>query len=287
LAESIYQNLVRSVDPEAPESVHLCDWPASDPAAVDVALAEEMALVREVVSVGRSARAASKIKTRQPLARVEVLLADHRLDHVVEQYRDLIAEELNVKLVEPVADADAFVSFAVKPDLRKLGPRFGKRLPQLKQALAAADGGAIRAQLVSSGRFEWILDGEPIELTTDDVLVEVSAKPGYAAADSRRVVLVLSTEVTDELRREGLAREIVHAVQGMRRDLDLPFEARIRIAVEADGTLAQVVAEHAEYIQRETLAVELSLGAPADAAAATQEVQFDSHQATIHVAAAT
>lgn len=285
-AEAVYQNLVRSVDRDAPESVHLCDWPVADPAAVDVALGEEMALVREVVGVGRSARTSSKIKTRQPLARVEVLLADHRFDHVIEAYRDLIAEELNVKLVEPVADADAYVSFSVKPDLRKLGPKFGKKLPQLKQALAAADGAAIRAQLVARGRFEWILDGEPIELTTDDVLVEVSAKPGYAAADSRRVVLILSTEITEDLRREGLAREFVHAVQGMRRDLELPFEARIRIAVEAEGVLAQVVSEHAEYIQRETLAVELSLGAPASAAA-TQTVQFDSHSATIHVAAAT
>ncbi|MBY0586736.1 isoleucine--tRNA ligase [bacterium] len=258
-ADAIYQNLVRSIDPAAPVSVHLADWPASDVGMIDENLATEMGLVREVVSVGRAARTKAKIRVRQPLSRVEVLLADHRLDHVVEQYQDLIAEELNVHLAEVAARAEDYVSFTIKPDLKKLGPRLGKNLPAVKSALAQADPLLIRASLMEKGLCRLAIPGEEIPLSTDDLLVEIAAKPGYSAADSNRVVVVLATEITPALQREGLAREIVHSIQGVRRDLDLAFDDRIELTLSlssdtASSELTGAILEQATYISNETLA---------------------------------
>ncbi len=258
-ADAIYQNLVRSVDSSAPESVHLVDWPTADQKMVDQKLATEMGLVREIVSVGRAARTKAKIKVRQPLSRVEVLLADHRLDHVVEHYQELIAEELNVHQAEVAARAEDYVSFTIKPDLKKLGPRLGKNLPAVKQALSQADALVLRTSLIEKGSCTVPIPGESISLSTDDLLVEIAAKPGYSAADSSRAVVVLATEITPALKREGLAREIVHAIQGVRRDLDLAFDDRIELAlaIQAGGEtseLTQAIAEQAGYIGGETLA---------------------------------
>ena len=286
LADGIHQNLVRSIDKGAPESVHLCDWPTADLSCVDTKLREEMGLVREIVSVGRSARTASKIKVRQPLSRVEVLLADHRLDKVVEAYHDLIADELNVHVAEIAKRADDYVTFAVKPDLKKLGPKIGKKLPALKKALSEVEGVTIRNSLVEKGTFSIQLDGEPFPLSTDDVLVEVAAKPGYAAAESGRVVVVLATQITDSLKREGYAREIVHAIQGLRRDLDMAFDARIRLGIQVPAELSAVLTEYGKYIAHETLAVELS-DKPLPHAAKSESIEIESHAVLITLAPAT
>ena len=264
--------------------MHLCDWPIAETDGIDLKLREEMGLVREIVSVGRSARTASKIKVRQPLSRVEILLADHRLDGVVKQYQELIADELNVHAAEIAERADDYVTFAVKPDLKKLGPRLGKRLPALKKSLSEVEGVTIRNALVEQGTFSIPLDGEPFPLSTDDVLVEVAAKPGYAAAESRRVVVVLATLITEALKREGYAREIVHAVQGMRRDLDLAFDARIRLGIQVPAALESVLEEHGEYIAHETLAVELSNSAFSPAAK-SETIEIDSLAVTITLCA--
>jgi isoleucyl-tRNA synthetase len=258
-AEAIYQNLVRSTDAHQPISVHLADWPQADPDKIDTKLASEMGLVREIVSVGRAARTKAKIKVRQPLARVEILLADHRLGHVIEQYHDLIADELNVHEAEVADRAEDYVTFTIKPDLKKLGPRLGKNLPAVKNALAQADPLALRTSLIEKGSCAVPLPGEQIVLSTDDVLVEIAAKPGYSAADSSRAVVVLATEITPSLRREGLAREVVHAIQGVRRDLDLAFDDRIQLSlfVRTGDDLAELksaIQEQFDYIGGETLA---------------------------------
>lgn len=257
-AENVYQNLLRQQDDSAPESVHLCDWPASDESAIDRKLSAEMDLVREIVRVGRAARTEAKLKVRQPLSAVEVLLADHRLDPAVDKYAELVAEELNVKKVELARNADDYVEFTVKPNPKSLGPRFGKMLPKITKTLTTADAATLRQSLVDTGEIQIEVDGETLSLTHEDVFVNLTAKPGYAAAEGRRAVVVLTTEVTPQLRLEGLARELVHHIQGMRRSLNLAFDDRIRIAVQSEGEVRDAVTAHAEYIQSETLAVELS-----------------------------
>ena len=285
LAEGIYQNLVCSVDPSSPESVHLCDWPEADPSLVDEALSADMALVREIVSVGRSARTDAKLKVRQPLSAVEVLLADHRQDEVVATYESLITEELNVKRAELAERAADYVEFAVKPNPKSLGPRFGKRRPLIAEALAAADAAQLRQQLVDTGELFLQLEGEEIRLTNEDVFVNLSAKPGYAAAQGRRVVVVLATEVTPELKREGLARDLVRAIQEIRRDLDLAFDDRIQLGILAEGQVAEAVATHTDYIKGETLALELTATSLSNADK-VETVTVEGTEVTLHVAKA-
>jgi isoleucyl-tRNA synthetase len=280
LAEGMYQNLVRGVDAGAVESVHLCDWPVADRSLIDPVLASEMGLVREIVSVGRSARTASKIKVRQPLSRVEVLLADHRHDPVVLAYHDLMADELNVKTVEVAANPDDYVAFTIKPDLKKLGPKLGKRLPAVKSALASADAQQVRASLVATGSFDLAIGDETIVLTSDDVLVEIAAKPGYAAAEGKRAVVVLATQITDELKREGLARELVHHIQGMRRTLDLAFDDRIELGIVSASDMVDVVQAHHQYIAQETLAVHIG-GSALVGASVKETVDVDGSAVTV------
>ncbi|MBX9652035.1 isoleucine--tRNA ligase, partial [bacterium] len=191
--------------------------------------------------------------------------------------------ELNVHVAENAKRADDYVTFTVKPDLKKLGPKLGKKLNVLKKALGEVEGITIRNALVEKGEYTISLDGEPFPLTTDDVLVEVAAKPGYAAAESGRVVVVLATEITDSLKREGYAREIVHAIQGMRRDLDLAFDARIQLGVEVPSELKEVLSEHGEYIAHETLARELSRAAIATAAK-SESIEVESFSVSISIA---
>ena len=256
-AEGLYRNLVASVDPQAPESVHLCDWPAFEEPLIDEALSADMELVREVVSAGRAARTNAKLKVRQPLSAVEVLLADHRHEATITKYRALIGEELNVKKVELAKRAADYVEFAIKPNLKRLGPRFGKRLPAIAKALKAEDAADVRNRLMDEGRFSLSLDEESLELSTEDVMVDLTAKPGYAAAEGKRAVVVLATEVTKALKLEGLARELIHAIQGMRREADLAFDDRIRLAIVTTEEVAEALDAHSEYIKSETLAVEL------------------------------
>ncbi len=257
-AENVYQNLVRKVYPKAAESVHLCEWPTADATFIDESLSTEMDLVREIVSVGRSARTDAKLKVRQPLAAVEVLLADHRHDSVVERYSGLIAEELNVKKVELAANANDYVTFSVKPNLKLLGPKLGKKLPLVSKAFAQADAAKIRQGLIDGGKCTLTADGESLELTTEEVFVNLTAKPGFAAAEGKRSVVVLATEVTAELKSEGIARDLIHHVQSGRKEANLAFDDRIELQIVAEGEVAQAIATHQKVITDETLATSLS-----------------------------
>jgi isoleucyl-tRNA synthetase len=257
LAEAIHRNLVHSVDASSPESVHHCDWPTVDATKIDATLAMEMALVREIVSVGRAARSSEKLKVRQPLSSAKVILTDHRLDSVVERYADLIKEELNVKSVELARNAGDYVSVEAKPNLKALGPKLGKKLPLLAKALAAADHLALRQQIVDQGSAKLVVDGEELTLGPDDVMIQMTAKPGYAAATGSSCVVVLATEITKELRLEGIARELIHHVNALRKERGLAFDDRINLTIQATGEIAEAVEAHAVSIKAETLAVEL------------------------------
>ncbi len=263
LAEAFWQNLARAASSDrAVESVHLCDFPTSDAAAVDEALSERMALVREITSLGRSARMGAKLKVRQPLSKVEVILADETHQGWLADHAALIHEELNVRQVEFTQDADHYITYSVMPDFKRLGPRVGKLMPAVKKALADTDGGELLAQLESEGKVTLALDGGEVVLDTDDIQVRLEAKPGWAAAQGRQCVVVLSTELTDDLVNEGWAREVIRAVQDRRKELACEYTDRIAvgIATEADE-LQTAVTSFADYIKKETLTLDLTFDA--------------------------
>jgi len=259
VAESIWQNL--AVEPfggRVVESVHLCDYPAGDPSVIDEVLSDRMAMVREIVSLGRAARMDAKLKVRQPLARVEVVLAQSQHQPWLEDHAGLVREELNVKQVEYIQHAEQYINYTVLPDLKRLGPRLGKRLPALRQKLAQADAARLRAELESQGQIVFELDGEPVALTPEDLQVRLQAKPGWAAAQGHTSVVVLSTELSEELVQEGLARELVHAIQNFRKEQSYDYTDRIEIGVETESEqLRAAVAAFADYIGSETLALDL------------------------------
>jgi isoleucyl-tRNA synthetase len=260
LAEALHQRLVRPADPAAPVSVHLTDYPEATGARCDDELCRSMGLARDVVALGLQVRAAHRLKVRQPLAEAILVLAhDEKLD----RFQDAIREELNVKSLRVTDDPHTYVDFTIVPNFRALGPRLGKRMPLVKKALAEADGAALYAALEESGSFELPLpEGEPLRLTREEVEIRLTEREGYAAAGQGGRVVVLDERVTDELRREGLAREVVNRVQNARKALDLPYEARIEVRYESAGDLAEAVAEHREWIMSETLATRLEPGEP-------------------------
>ncbi|HQU42904.1 MAG: isoleucine--tRNA ligase [Planctomycetia bacterium 21-64-5] len=256
LAETLWQNLAVEATGRALESVHLCDYPAGDQTLVDEALSEQMELVREIVSLGRSARMGAKLKVRQPLAKVEVVLVHPQYQAWLEAHTGLIREELNVKQVEFIPRADQYITYTVLPDLKRLGPRLGKRLPALKQALAAADAAALLARLEAEGQVTLDMADGPVTLDSSDIQVRLQAKPGWAAAQGTRAVVVVSTELTDDLLIEGVARELVHAVQNLRKEKNCQFTDRIMLSIVTDSAdVRRAIDGFGDYIRSETLAV--------------------------------
>ncbi len=260
VAEELYQNLVRSLDAAAPESVHLCAWPVADEAAIDAGVSFDMAAARRVVEMGRAARNAAAVKTRQPLAEVVVALSEAEA-RAVEGLRDVVRDELNVKELRLVGDGSELVSFTVKPNLRVLGPRLGKQLGALQVALKQADAAALVAELRRAGEVVLAVDGGELRLAEDDVLVETGSPDGYQVESDAGRTVALRTTVDEALREEGVAREIVHAVQLARKNADLRIEDTVRLALDAPVELAAVVAHYQSTIKAETLASELAVGA--------------------------
>jgi len=260
-AETMYQNLERSqFGEQAKESVHLCDWPAVREELIDEELLEEMSLVREIVALGRSARAAEKIKTRQPLAEVELVLAHAEKARILQGYIDLIQEELNVKSVKFVTEAREYVDYLIKPNFKAIGPKFGSLAPKIKQTLMTIDGGKARQQLVTAGKFPLTVDGQEIELTPEEVEIGLQAHAGFAAAQGPDVLVVLRTEISEPLRLEGLARELVHHIQQRRKEMNLAYEARIELTLDSPAEFAPVVEQMGEYIKNETLTTQIVAG---------------------------
>ncbi len=240
------------------ESVHLCDYPAGDAALIDEALSAQMSLVREIVSLGLSARMGAKLKVRQPLAGVEVILADRTHLAWLEEHADLICGELNVKKVDFAERADHYINYTVLPDLKRLGPRLGKRLPAVKQLLAEADGGALLAELKSQGKVTFQLPDGPVVLDADDIQVRLQAKEGWAAAQGKACVVVLSTELNEDLLREGTAREVARTVNDRRKEMNCQFTDRVEIAIVTDSAeLRAAIEQFRDYIMTETLAVSI------------------------------
>jgi isoleucyl-tRNA synthetase len=241
-----------------------------------------MRLVREIVSQGRAARMGAKLKVRQPLAKVEVILVDRQHQPWLEQHRSLIAEELNVKLVEFAPRADQYITYTVQPDLKRLGPKLGKRLPALKAALTKVDAAALLNKLEQEKQVAIELPDGPVTLDGDDLQVRLQAKPGWAAAQGPSCVVVLSTELDQQLLDEGIARELVHAIQTSRRDTNCNYTDRIAIGiVTADKDVENAARQFADYIQAETLGVRIQF--EPIAAAEPQAMKIGSAEVQLYV----
>ncbi len=254
----------RSLDPAIPISVHLCDYPTADESLIDEQLAQEMELVRDIVSLGRAARTAAKLKVRQPLSRAEIILTRTEHTEWLQNHADLIAEELNIKQVEFTAAAEQYVTYQIKPDFKAIGPKFGRLAPQIAAALAKRDPAEVRQELEATGRVMVILDDAPTPLSAAEVEVRLEAKPGWSAAQGRAGVVVVSTALTPELRDEGLCRELIHCVQALRKDRALPYEQRIALYVEAPEPVRVIVRRFADTIGHECLTSRIEFACPPD-----------------------
>jgi isoleucyl-tRNA synthetase len=262
-AEYLWRTLTSGFGGRTRASVHLCDYPLPRLQDVDLTLAAQMQLAREICSKGRAARMEQKLKVRQPLAKVEVILAEETHREWLEEHRPLIADELNVKLVEFTRDAEQYIDYEVRPNFKLLGPRVGKLMPAVKAALAEADPAILLPELTANGTCQVTLaSGEHVELTSDELQIQIRAKPGWAAAQGEGCVVVLATDLTPELVREGFARDVVRFIQERRKELDCNYTDRIQVGIVTDcPDLAEAISENADYIKAETLAIELNLAA--------------------------
>jgi isoleucyl-tRNA synthetase len=287
LAEAIYRNLVAEQLPDTPESVHLAPWPASDPKLIDEQLLADTALLLETVSLGRAARRGAGQKVRQPLAELWVRAPAGGAEGLRRFEADL-REELNVKAVRYLDASTDLVEYRFKPNLRVVGKKYGKLVPALTAALKALGGAPARAaaHAVEQGQpFELALDGQTLALQPDEVLVESSSPEGYAVAEGGGVLVALDTTLTPELRREGLARELVRNIQDARKSAGFAIADRIAVALGGasdDAELAETLRAWGDYIRSETLADDLALGA-APAGAHTEALDLDGRALTVSV----
>ncbi|MBQ8081089.1 MAG: class I tRNA ligase family protein, partial [Clostridia bacterium] len=276
LSETMYQNLVRTQYEDAPESVHFCDFPIADEAMIDPDVEAQMDALLKVRQLGSSCRNMANIKVRQPVAKLYVVGAAFG-----EEYARLIEDELNVKDVEISEKANAFVSYRLKPQMRTLGPRYGKLLGKIGARLKELDGAEVVAAFERGETVRFELDGTAVELAQSDVLVETEQKPGLVAQSEGGVTVVLDTNLTDELIREGSARELISKVQSLRKDSGLDVVDRIVLSVVAGDRVRQAVEAFADMVKKAVLAVELRF--EPDAAAQSKEVDLNGEKAVIGV----
>ena len=262
LADELYQNLVRSVDGNTPESVHLAEWPKVLPEMIDESLNRDMALVMKLVSLGHSARQKANRKVRQPLAEVAFSLGNANERKAVETYADLFTDELNVKHVRLLDAATEAVSHTVKPLPKQLGQKYGNKFPALQKAILALNAEEVAHTLISGHAVKVMLDGDEYGILADEVEVKAQAKEGFAVAEDGPYVAALVTELTPELIQEGMAREFVRRVQDLRKSSDLDVADRIDLFIEASAGLRSAIEAHVDYITAETLTSDLQFVNP-------------------------
>ncbi len=279
-SEEVYRNLELSVRPDAEASVHLAAWPVAETASKDAPLVTAMRALMRLVELGRAARSAAGLKLRQPLAEVLVRVRDEEELAVVKLLEDQLKEELNVKSVRFLDVTDDFVDYQVKPNLPRLGKRLGNRLPALRAALTTLSGREVAAN-VRDGRPTVVsVAGEDIELSAEDLLLDARSPEGYAAQEERGYLAALATEVTRDLRLEGLARDVVRLVQNARKEAGLEVSDRIELSLSADGELREALERHGDEVASEVLATDLYLGEqPAgDEMAPTGDAHVETHE---------
>ena len=279
LTEDIYQNLVRSVYPDARESIHHTLWPEADSKAIDLKLIEQMKLARETASQGLSARSNAGIKVRQPLSQVLVHVKEGRAERD-DELIEIVQDELNVKDLVFVQEAESLLGYKVLPNNKLLGPKYGAEFPKVSAALSKLDPNQVAA-LVSEGSLIPIkVDKEEISLEADDVLVQTVAAEGLATVDSKFLTVAIETEITDALREEGLAREMVRRIQDFRKQADFDIADRIYLVYQATPALESAITKHREYIMEETLTLKMEEGDPTQSTF-TGTAQFEGEEATL------
>ena len=256
MTEDIYQNLVRSIDKDAPESIHLCDFPVADESLIDADLEAAMEEVLDIVVMGRAARNAANIKNRQPIGTMFVK-AEKALDAM---YQEIIADELNVKKVTFTDDVRDFTSYTFKPQLKTVGPKYGKFLGGIKQYLAQVDGNEAMDTLNANGCITFDVNGETVVLSKEDLLIDMAQKEGYVSQADNNVTVVLDTNLTEELIEEGFVREVISKIQTMRKEADFEVTDKIVIYVDGNEKVSKIVKANAENIMNDVMAVDIKLG---------------------------
>ena len=257
MTEDIYQNLVRSLDKEAPESIHLCDFPVANEAHIDKDLEAKMEEVLKVVVLGRAARNTANIKNRQPIGRMFVK-AETALP---EFYQEIIQDELNVKKVEFTDDVRAFTSYSFKPQLRTVGRKYGKYVNEIKEILAGLDGNQAMDTLNETDLLSFeTQDGTKVELAKEDLLIDMAQVPGFVSEGDNFVTVVLDTNLTPELIEEGFVREIISKIQTMRKEAGFEVMNHINVFQDGNDKLAEILKNHTEEIKKEVLADNILIG---------------------------
>lgn len=256
MAESIYRNLVCSLDPSAPESVHLCRYPQADEKMIDQKLEDDMDTVLKVVVLGRAARNGAAIKNRQPLAKMYVKAQEE----IGEFYKKIIEDELNIKSVEFTEDVSAFTSYSFKPQLKTVGPKYGKMLGEIRVALSNLDGSAAKKELDSTGLLKLTLSIGEIQLAPEDLLIEMTRSEQYFSVEDGGVTVAIDTSLTDDLVEEGFVREIISKLQTMRKEAGFNVMDHIAVYVQGSEKIGRIMQKNLSVIENDTLADLLELG---------------------------
>jgi isoleucyl-tRNA synthetase len=280
LSEEMYQNLVCTVSPRAPESVHLIQWPKANKALIDESLNRDMALVMKLVSLGHSARQKANRKVRQPLAEAAFSVGNADERQAVEKYGELMSDELNVKKVRLLDTSGEAVSFVVKPLPKQLGQKYGNKFPAIAKAVNAMDANAIAPSLLAGQPLKVTADEQDYDILPEEVEVRAQAKEGFAVANDGAYLAALVTHLTPELVREGQAREFVRRVQDLRKTAGLDVADRIKVYVTATPGLKEAIEANRDYVTAETLTVELNYSEPVPGSAMTED-EFDGEKITV------
>ena len=256
MTEEIYLNIVAGIDKTAPESIHLCDFPVANEAYIDKELEANMDEVLRIVVVGRACRNAANIKNRQPIGKMYVKAEAELSDF----YKEIIEDELNVKEVEFTNDVRAYSSYSFKPQLKTVGPKYGRLLGKIKQTLSEVDGNTAMDELNEKGQLTFDIDGETVELTKDDLLIEIAQTEGFESGNDGDITVVLDTNLTPELVEEGFMREIISKIQTMRKEAG--FEVMDKITVYSDGNdkIAELISKNEDTVKNDVLATEIITG---------------------------
>ena len=276
MTEEIYQNLVKSVDQEAPESIHLCDFPAVDESLCDKELEENMDAVLKIVVLGRACRNSASIKNRQPIGQMYVKAPSE----LPEFYQDIIREELNVKAIEFTDDVSNFTTYNFKPQLKTVGPKYGKLLNGIRKHLTELDGNKAKAELDSKGMLEFTVDGMPVELSEEDLLIEMVKQEGFVTEADSDFTVVLDTNLTEELLEEGFIREIISKVQSMRKEAGFEVMDQITISYEANEKVKELISKNESTVMNDVLAPGSVAG---EAAGFTKEWNINGEKVTLGV----
>jgi isoleucyl-tRNA synthetase len=279
VVETMYQNLVKNVDENAPDSVHYQSWPVADRSLLDEELLADMELAIMVTSLGRSARNSANVKLRQPLAKA-VVVADDRQQARLERLSDIVLDELNVKAVDFVREADDLVHYDIGLNPRLLGKKHGSLFPKLRRVVAELNALDIARALHENEPVSIRVDDTTVELLPEEAQVRMRAREGLAVADAGGIVVGMDTELSPDLVQEGLARDVVRQIQDARKNAGLEVEDRIVLVYQAGNTLAPVFESMGDYIAAETLATQMLPGAP-DASDYTESFKVGGEQVTV------